>query len=289
MRIALVAAMAVLASCGSAPQGSAGQASFDGARALASVARQLELGPRSPGSEGHARMQEFLADGIGQAGWTGETQSFDYRGVTLTNHVARLPDAQGPLILIGAHYDTRRLADRDPLDPTAPVPGANDGGSGVGVLLELARVIPTHDFACDIRLAFFDGEDNGNLDGWEWAAGSRRFASQWSETPHAVVVVDMVGDRDLSLPVERNSTPDLVDEIWSAAEDLGLSAFTREPGPSVLDDHTPFLERGWRAVDIIDFTYPYWHTTEDTLDKVSAESLEQVGRVLLAWLVQTCQ
>jgi hypothetical protein len=98
----------------------------------------------------------------------------------------------------------------------------------------------------------------------------------------------MVGDRDLELPLERNSTPELAGEIWSAAEAAGLAAFRREPGWSILDDHTPFLEQGWRAVDIIDIEYPYWHTTQDTLDKVSAESLDQVGEALLAWLDGAC-
>jgi Zn-dependent M28 family amino/carboxypeptidase len=266
----------------------AGPQAFDGERALEWVERQVELGPRYPGSAGHAAMQELLPRAIGEAGWTAEAQAFDYRGTTLTNVQARLPNAQGPLILLGAHYDTRRLADRDPVRPTDPVPGANDGASGVAVLLELARVVPTRGLVCDVRLVFFDGEDNGNLDGWEWAAGSRSYASQLTEHPQAVVVVDMVGDRDLALPIERNSTPDLVDEIWSAAESLDLPAFLRDPGPSVLDDHTPFLERGWRAVDIIDFTYPHWHTTADTVDKVSAQSLAQVGQALLAWLERAC-
>jgi hypothetical protein len=103
-----------------------------------------------------------------------------------------------------------------------------------------------------------------------------------------VVVVDMVGDKDLSLPIERNSSPDLAAEIWSAAEAKGLSAFRRDPGPAILDDHTPFLERGWPAVDIIDIDYPAWHTVGDTLDKVSADSLAQVGEALLAWLTTAC-
>ena len=206
----------------------------------------------------------------------------------MTNISASLGEASGPLILLGAHYDTRRLADRDPTRPDLPVPGANDGGSGVAVLLELARVLPPRALACQIRLAFFDGEDNGGLDGWEWAAGSRQFAQALEREPLAVVVVDMVGDRELALPIERTSSPDLAAEIWSAAGQQGLDAFHTEPGPSVLDDHTAFLSRGWRAVDIIDLTYPYWHTTEDTLDKVSAGSLEQVGEGLLAWLGTIC-
>lgn len=233
-------------------------------------------------------MQGFLADELIRAGWIPESQSFDYREVTLTNISASRPEANGPMILLGAHYDTRPIADRDPLRPLDPVPGANDGASGVAVLLELARLLPGSYQQCDVRLVFFDGEDSGGLQGWEWAVGSRHYAANLSQAPEAVVVVDMVGDADLALPVEQNSTPALVDEIWLVAEGLGLPAFKREAGPSVLDDHTPFLERGWPAVDLIDLSYPYWHTTADTLDKVSAESLEQVGRALFGWLKTRC-
>jgi Zn-dependent M28 family amino/carboxypeptidase len=246
------------------------------------------MGARYPGSEGHATLQRWLAESLAARGWETKSQSFAYRGATLTNITGTRRPSPGPLIILGAHYDTRRLADRDPVSPNEPVPGANDGASGVAVLVELARVLGQQEATCDLRLAFFDGEDNGDLDGWEWAAGSRMYAAALEREPLAVVIVDMVGDRDLALPVERNSSPDLVDEIWSAAEEAGSTAFRRDAGPSVLDDHTPFLESGWRAVDIIDLTYPAWHTTGDTLDKVSAESLDQVGEALWLWLERAC-
>jgi Zn-dependent M28 family amino/carboxypeptidase len=168
------------------------------------------------------------------------------------------------------------------------VPGANDGASGVAVLMELARVLGAQEPTCDLRLVFFDGEDSGDIDGWEWAAGARQYAASLDREPLAVVVVDMVGDRDLDLPIERTSSTDLAAEIWAAAQTEGLPAFRSALGPAVLDDHTPFLARGWRAVDIIDLTYPAWHTVEDTIDKVSAESLDQVGEALLAWLADVC-
>jgi hypothetical protein len=107
-------------------------------------------------------------------------------------------------------------------------------------------------------------------------------------SPLAVVIVDMVGDSDLRLSRERNSTPALVDSIWAAASRAGSVAFVDEPGPGVIDDHTAFLEHGYPAVDIIDFNYPHWHTAEDTLDKISAASLGQVGRGLQAWLEEVC-
>ena len=283
MRIVVTGAVLWLASCSVE-----GPADFDGPRALALVETQLEMGPRYPGAPGHQTVQRWIASELEGQEWETAAASFPYAGETLTNISASMGESSGPLILLGAHYDTRRLADRDAARPDLPVPGANDGASGVAVLLELARVLARRDLTCEVQLAFFDGEDNGGLDGWEWAAGSRHFAQGLGREPLAVVVVDMVGDRDLALPIERTSSPDLAAEIWAAAADRGLDAFQAEPGPSVLDDHTAFLSRGWRAVDIIDLTYPSWHTTEDTLDKVSAESLDQVGEALVGWLENAC-
>jgi len=265
-----------------------GVSSFDGGEALTRVEEQLAMGPRYPGSAGHASIQSWLASELTDLGWETRSDSFAYGGTTLANITARRSPAPGPLILLGAHYDTRRFADRDPASPGEPVPGANDGASGVAVLLELARVLGEREPTCDLRLVFFDGEDNGEIEGWEWAVGARHYAEALEREPLAVVVVDMVGDNDLELPFERTSSPDLVAEIWSVAQARGLSAFRSEPGRAVLDDHTPFLARGWRAVDIIDLSYPAWHTVDDTLDMVSAESLDQVGEALLAWLSQAC-
>jgi Zn-dependent M28 family amino/carboxypeptidase len=160
-------------------------------------------------------------------GWEASVDEFSYLGTPLTNITGRRQPGPGPLILLGAHYDTRRFADRDAANAAQPVPGANDGGSGVAVLLELARVLADEEPTCDLRLAFFDGEDNGGIDGWDWAAGARHYAEGLDRAPLAVVVVDMVGDRDLDLPLERTSTPDLAAEIWSAAQALGLDAFRR--------------------------------------------------------------
>ena len=283
MRIALSLLVIGLAGC-------SGRASpaFNGDVALELVEAQVGFGPRYPGSQGHAEVQEWIAEELGKRGWTVETMSFPYRGTTLTNLSGILPGSGGDKILLGAHYDTRRIADRGPEGERLPVPGANDGGSGVAVLLEIARVLPDRNPGCDVGLVFFDGEDNGNLDGWDWAVGSRAFAAALEVEPRAVVVVDMVGDRDLRLPIERSSTPDLAAEIWAAAQEAGSKAFVMDVGHSILDDHVPFLERGWRAVDIIDIDYPYWHTTADTPDKVAAESLAQVGDALLTWLDLVC-
>jgi Zn-dependent M28 family amino/carboxypeptidase len=218
-------------------------------------------------------------------GWDVEVQNFEYSGTLLQNLVGKTQGANdGEPILIGAHYDTRPYADRDPLHPRLPVPGANDGGSGVAVLLELARVLDLDRLSQPVWLVFFDAEDSGKINGWDWHVGSSFFAENLSEDLEAVVVVDMVGDRDLQLYMERYSNPDLVEEIWSVADELGYEGFISTPKYSIIDDHVPFLEIGIPAIDIIDFDYPYWHTIDDTTDKISADSLEQVGRTIENWL-----
>ncbi len=188
--------------------------------------------------------------------------------------------------MLGAHYDTRFFADHDPDESKRkqPVPGANDGASGVAVLLELARTLPPE--IDSTWLVFFDAEDNGRIEGWDWILGSRAFAEEMDFTPNAVVIVDMIGDADLNIYFEKNSNEQIRAEIWKKANELGYPQFINEEKYSILDDHTPFLEMGIPAVDVIDFDYPYWHTTEDTLDKVSAESLEAVGNTLWHWVVE---
>jgi glutaminyl-peptide cyclotransferase len=175
--------------------------------------------------------------------------------------------------------------DPDPSQHTNPVPGANDGASGVAVLLELARTLPED--TRPIWLVFFDAEDNGNIDGWDWILGSREFVKNNSIQPEAVIVVDMIGDADLNIYKERNSNPALTDEVWETAKGLGYeNKFIPQYKHSMLDDHMPFLQAGMPAIDIIDFDYPYWHTTHDTPDKVSAESLQVVGETLQVWVMQ---
>jgi len=178
-------------------------------------------------------------------------------------------------------------ADQDPTPgmQAEPVPGANDVASGVAVLLELARTLPED--SAPTWLVFFDAEDNGHIEGWDWILGSRAFAEEIDIAPRAVVIVDMIGDADLNIHLEKNSDKEIRAEIWSAAESLGYAdKFINQEKWNMLDDHTPFLEKGIPAVDIIDFDYPYWHTTQDTPDKVSAESLKAVGDTLLLWIAK---
>jgi glutaminyl-peptide cyclotransferase len=266
-------------------RGAASGTQFDGERALADVQTQLSIGPRPAGSGGRDETGDWIEGQLAAFGWTVTRDEFSKYGLTYRNIVARSGPSGDAPILLGAHYDTRPLADRDVLSPGEPVPGANDGASGVAVLLELARVLPKEAPGREIWIVFFDGEDGGGMDGRPWIVGSTAFAETLEVSPLAVVIVDMVGDTDLQLPMEANSDPALAAEIWDVAKDLGSPAFQDDVRHRMTDDHLPFVGRGIPAVDIIDFDYPYWHTTQDTIDKVSAQSLEQVGRVLETWIV----
>lgn len=267
-------------------QPNAAPVSFDGQRAYADVKTQVAFGSRVPGTEGHAQVQKWIGDELVKAGWQVEVQKSEALGHPIQNIVAKRGD-QPPQIVIGAHYDTRMFADNDP-DPAQHknyVPGANDGASGVAVLLELARSLPKE--TVPVWLVFFDAEDNGNIEGWDWILGSREFVKNNPIQPRAVVVVDMIGDADLNIYKERNSNPDLTDQIWAVAKSLGYeNKFVPDYKYSMIDDHTPFLEAGLPAVDLIDFDYPYWHTVQDTPDKVSAQSLQAVGATLRLWIMQ---
>ncbi|MEX1248434.1 MAG: M28 family peptidase [Anaerolineales bacterium] len=266
--------------------GPSGATPFDGQRALADVKYQVSLGPRLPDSDAHAAVVEWMAETLGDAGWEVELQETERLDHPIRNVIAKRGSGS-PWIILGAHYDTRMYADKDP-DPSArelPVPGANDGASGVAVLLELARVLPP-DLDGQIWIVMFDAEDNGGIPGWDWILGSRAFAESLAVYPDEVIIVDMIGDADLQIYLEANSDKSLRAAIWEQAEALGYGdSFINEIGHSMLDDHTPFLRLGISAVDIIDFDYPYWHTLGDTVDKVSATSLQVVGETLLAWLL----
>lgn len=258
--------------------------SFDGSRAYADVQTQVAFGERTPGSAGHAKVREWMRAELESAGWTVEIHETERLGHPIYNVIAKRSDTP-PEIILGAHYDTRFIADHDPdLSKRGdPVPGANDGASGVAVLLELARTLPQD--IVPVWLVFFDAEDNGRIEGWDWVLGSRAFVEEIPVNPRAVVILDMIGDADLNIYLERNSNRPIRAEIWETAKRLGYGdVFINEERHSMLDDHTPFLEAGIPAVDIIDFDYPYWHTTQDTVDKVSPQSLQSVGETLWHWI-----
>ena len=264
---------------------------FSGEQALKEVEYQVALGPRIPESTAHDQIIKRIQSKLKEAGWLVEVQESQRMGHPIQNVIGKWGEGT-PWIILGAHYDSRLAADQDPNQEnrSLPVPGANDGASGVAVLLELARALPSHlekqANTGQIWLVFFDAEDNGDLPGWDWLLGSQAFVDGLTGKPSAVVVIDMIGDKDLNIYKEKNSNSKLIDEIWSQAAELGYSAqFIPKHKYSMIDDHTPFLKAGIPAVDIIDFDFPYWHTRADTPDKVTAQSLKAVGDTLLAWLI----
>jgi hypothetical protein len=265
---------------------------FDGQRAYEQLQAQMAFGPRWPGSPAHDEAGDYIVSELEALGWQVEEQFFDYQGAQGRNIIARANLDLKDAIILGAHYDTRRLADQTPgaAEEQRPVPGAVDGASGVAVLLELARSLDLDQVSGEVWLAFFDLEDNGGgaIAGWDWIVGSTYMAQNLSIAPDAVramILVDMIGDVDQQLYYEGNSDEKLREEIWDVAAGLGYdNAFVPEVKYTMIDDHVPFTRQGIPAVDIIDFDYPYWHTTEDTADKASAESLERVGRTLEVWL-----
>ena len=267
---------------------------FDAARAFAYLEKQCDFGPRNPGSRGHRECMLFLEAELKRSAETVTLQPFlftDSRSrqtFTLHNIIANFGQ-QANRILLCAHWDTRPWADAEP-DPAkhdTPILGANDGASGVAVLLEIARILHEHSPPVGIDIVLFDGEDSG-LSGRNdtWCQGSRYFArnKRRDYLPVYGILLDFVGDRDLRFPIERFSyhyAPDVVDRVWSKAEALGLTAFDRALGLEVIDDHLELLNVGIPTINIIDFDYPYYHTLQDTPDKCSPESLGVVGTLLV--------
>jgi hypothetical protein len=287
---ALFAAAAVAAcSAGREP-------AFDGERAFPYLEEQCALGPRDPGSAGHGLVREYLVRRLEEYGAAVSRQPFEAvltTGDTLSleNIVGSFRPAEKRRVLLGAHFDTRPRADRDPDEANRgfPIPGANDGASGVAVLLEIARLLGGARPPVGVDIVFFDGEDWGEEGRTEdYLLGSKHYASRLGgRRPAAVIVVDMVGKRGARFPIEGFSgaaSPGLVSRIWGAAEELGIEAFERRRGPTIIDDHLPFIQAGIAAAVIIDFDYPHWHTLADTPDKCDARSLEAVGRVLVRFL-----
>ncbi|MCH7588362.1 MAG: M28 family peptidase [Chloroflexi bacterium] len=257
---------------------------FDGQQAYVLIEKQLEFGPRIPGTDAHKAAGDWILRQLQENGWETSEQNFAVDEIVGRNLIAKSAKNASALIILGAHYDTRAFADRDIDQPLDPVPGANDGGSGTAVLLELSRILRPENFNFELWLVFFDAEDGGGLENRNWILGSTHFAAILTRRPQAVIIVDMVGDSDLNIYYERNSDNVLREEIWRIAQENGFSSFISTPKYAMLDDHTPFLRLGIPAVDIIDFDYAYWHTVADTIEQVSAESLQQVGRTLEIWI-----
>ena len=270
------------------PTGTPSPLSVDGERAYKHVVAQVAFGPRVPGSEASRLTRQYIRGTLERDGWVVVEDRFTYRGVTLVNVIAQR--GTGPSLSLAAHYDSRARADRDP-DPerrNEPVPGANDGASGVAALLELSHVLAHNVPQGTFRLYFFDGEDQGGLNGWPWAVGARHEAQKVQPGEvQTLVLLDMVGDKEQTFYWEGNSDEHVRMSLWDVAAELGYeSVFIPRVKYTVVDDHVPFVERDIPAVDIIDLDYPYWHTVSDTVDRVSPESLARVAQVVYTWIVR---
>jgi len=298
----LLLAGAVLAAACQAK--SRGPREFDGARAFTYLEAQMKFGPRIPNTPGHDSCGAWIAAQLARTADTVIVQDFTVTNkkgehLHLRNYVARFRPQASDRVLYLAHWDTRPRADQDPNlgNQRRPVPGADDGASGVAVLLGVADALKRRPPAVGVDLLFEDGEDYGDFDTGtldsafsDVLMGSRYFAKHLPTgyPPLFAVLFDMVGAKNLAIPVEQYSqafAPEVVDRVWRVADSLGYgSTFQRQAGPSLIDDHTMLQHAGIHAIDVVDFEgyHAYWHTVEDTIDKVSAESLQIVGDVAVA-------
>ncbi|HEX6209778.1 MAG TPA: M28 family peptidase [Methylomirabilota bacterium] len=256
---------------------------FDGAAALRHVERLVAIGPRVAGSPGGARAREYIVGELKRIpGLRVQVKSFEadtpHGRLTMANVIAVVPGRRPDVVMLGGHYDTK-------LFTQFRFVGANDGGSSTAVLLELARRLAASPRDYTYWLVWFDGEEaRATWTDRDSLYGSRRLAAELARArrlPRAMILLDMVGDRDLVIRREAHSAGWLTDILWEAAARLGHGRhFVREVLP-VEDDHVPFLRAGVPATLLIDFDFPAWHTAEDTLATVSAESMAVVGEVVL--------
>lgn len=255
---------------------------FDGQRAYRHVADLVAIGPRSAGTEGDRRAQQYILGRLRSFGCPVDQDNFHANttigSVAMDNIVAKIPGASRDILLLATHYDTKRLPD---------FVGADDGGSSTGVMLEMARLLCARKNPMTVWIAFLDGEEAfGQWSDTDGTYGSREMAARLAisgELPRvkAMLLADIVGSRNLVIKRESNSTPWLTRLVWSTAARLGYQNIFISPMTTIEDDHLPFLRRGVPSVDIIDLQIPYWHTSEDTLDKISPRSLAVVGHVLI--------
>ena len=295
--ILTISTIIVLSSCNNAVP------NFDKGNAFRYLVEQCEFGPRNPGSNGYKQCLDYLQKTLSGFADTIFVQPFvlddlvNEKSYDLTNIIARFKVNDPQQLLIGAHWDTRPWADQDP-DPEKrndPIIGANDGASGVAVILELARILNASPPPIGITLVLFDGEDMGRSGiPKSYAQGSLAFAKDLPiKKPDEAIILDMIGDAELHIPIERNSyrqNRQLVKKLWSLAKVLRLDAFESRIAYTIYDDHVPlWVEAKIPAIDIIDFNYPnsysnYWHTTQDLPENCSAESLGQVGTLLVHYI-----
>jgi len=260
---------------------------ISGEKALAHVQRLVDLGPRPSGSEAIENSRRYIENQVRRSGWQVTRQEFTDdtpRGkVQFVNLIAQF-SGQGksaPLFLLCSHYDTKTF---DAINFV----GANDGGSSTGLLLELARVIGQHpNLAAKVELVFFDGEEAyDHFSETDGLYGSRHFAKHLGGDRQfrGGIVFDMVGDRSLDVTLPADSPSEMARDIFAAAEALKLRDYFTYLDREIIDDHSPLNAAGIPTIDVIDFDYPWWHTAGDTIDKISARSLQIVGSVALYYL-----
>jgi glutaminyl-peptide cyclotransferase len=291
---ALLAAALLAGACHNDRQ----QTSFDGTTALTYAKAQLDFGTRIPNSLGAQRAGDWIVAQMKRRADTVIEQRFDHvtvKGDTLhlRNILARIHPAATQRVLYLTHWDTRPISDgaKDPARRNMPMPGANDGASGVALFVALGDALKKTPATVGVDLLFVDGEDYGDFGTMkDVLLGSTYFASHLPSPdykPLYAVLWDMIGDKDLDIYQEPNSlqrAPEVVSLVWNEAETLGYSRyFINSPSnQGITDDHIPLLDAGIHAIDVIDFDYPWHHTPDDTIDKISAHSLQVVGDVATA-------
>ncbi len=264
---------------------SAWAADFSGASALKFTRDAVAFGPRPAGSEANKKLQAYILSQIkgtgaevSEDGFTAKTPLGDK---PMKNILAKFPGKSGRAIAITGHFDTKYF-------PGRKFVGANDGGASAGFLIEMARALAHQPRVDDVYLVWFDGEEamREEWQGEDNLYGSRHLAERWRKDGtlariKGLINVDMIGDKNLNLKQETNSNARLRRLVWSTAAELGYQAYFVADTLSTDDDHMPFVKLGAPALDLIDFDYPPWHTDDDTIDKVGAQSLEIVGTVVL--------